>query len=99
MAEFIKADRVKVKTLGDVWVILERHGLKSDYCPHCDQFAQASVLQEQDEIISTMYEALRFFVERNASEYTYLDRGIGIATEVGKSFLNARQVLAEIESK
>jgi len=42
-----------------------------------------------------MYEALKFFVERNASEYAYLDKGIGTATEVGKSFLAARKALAK----
>ena len=46
-----------------------------------------------------MYEALKFFCERNKSEYEYLDRGIGISTDVGKAFLNARKALAKAEGK
>ncbi len=49
----------EIKTLGDVWKVLDRHGLKSDYCPHCDQFEQAKALQKQDELIADLYEALK----------------------------------------
>ncbi len=46
-----------------------------------------------------MYEALKFFVARNSSEYVYLDKGIGTKTEVGRAFLNARKALAKVEGK
>ncbi len=46
-------------TLGDAWKLFERHGLEGKYCPRCDQFAQARVLQRQDEIINDMYVALK----------------------------------------
>lgn len=49
----------ELKTLGDVWAVFERHGLEGKYCPHCDQFAQAKILQEHDEIISDLYEACK----------------------------------------
>ena len=42
-----------------------------------------------------LYEACKFFIERNASEYGNLDRGIGTATEAGKAFLAARHALAK----
>jgi len=48
----------EIKTLGEAWKVLKEHGLEGTYCPHCDQFAQARVLQKQDELISDMYEAL-----------------------------------------
>lgn len=47
----------EIKTLGDVWEIFKKHGLEGKYCPICDQFAQARILQKQDELISDMYEA------------------------------------------
>lgn len=47
------------KTLGEVWQVLKEHGLEGTYCPHCDQFSQARVLQKQDAIISDLYEACK----------------------------------------
>lgn len=49
----------EIKTLGDAWRVLEEHGLEGTYCSEHDQFAQARVLQKQDELISDMYEALK----------------------------------------
>ena len=53
----------EIKTLGDAWEVLKKHGLEGSYCPICDQFAQARVLQKQDELISDMYEALKNLLE------------------------------------
>ena len=51
--------RREMLTLGAAWRVLEEHGLEGNYCPKCDQFAQAGVLVKQDEVISELYEALR----------------------------------------
>ena len=51
------------------------------------------------ESIKDMHEALSFFIDRNASEYVFLDRGIGISTEIGQKFLTARKALAKADSK
>ncbi len=47
----------------------------------------------------SMYEALKYVLTMHASEYSMLDRGIGIATEHGKIMLAARQALAKAEGK
>lgn len=46
-----------------------------------------------------MYEALKFFMKELAKDYEYLDKGIGIATERGKSMLNARKAIAKAEGQ
>ena len=50
-----------LKTLGDVWEVMKKHGLEAKYCPHCDQFSQARVLLKQDQLISDLYEACNTF--------------------------------------
>ena len=57
----------EIKTLGDAWEVLKKHGLEGSYCPICDQFAQARVLQKQDELISDMYEALKIVLSQPVS--------------------------------
>jgi len=57
----------EIKTLGDAWKVLKEHGLEGSYCPHCDQFSQAIVLQKQDKLISEMYEALKVMREQIAN--------------------------------
>lgn len=47
-------------------------------------------------VTKDMYEALSFFVSRSDTEYAYLDRGIGTSTKVGKSFLQAREVIVKV---
>ena len=46
-----------------------------------------------------MYEALRFFIADHLTEYEYLDKGIGTATERGKKMLLVRAVLTKAEGK
>lgn len=44
--------------------------------------------------------ALRALVENDGLEaFSYLDKGIGVASEGGKRWLNARAALARVESK
>ena len=49
----------EIRTLGDAYQVLREHGLEGDYCPKCDQFSQARILVQQDEVISEMYEELK----------------------------------------
>ncbi len=51
------------------------------------------------EAIPLMYEALKYFVEKHAPDYEYLDKGIGIATPEGKLILKAREALLKAEGK
>ena len=41
-----------------VWQTLEKHGLKGEYCPHCDQRAIANELLRLDAEITNLKNAM-----------------------------------------
>ena len=77
-------------------LIANTGGYTNNYSfPRQENIANAHLIAAAPEL----YKALKFFVERNASEYVYLDKGIGTATDIGKAFLKARKTLAKVEGK
>ena len=88
----------EIKTLGDAWKVLKEHGLEGSYCPHCNQFSQARVLQKQDELMSGMEAVLRQFV-RYCKQWQESNREFPNGDGRALILKNATQALAKAEGK